>query len=109
MVENREWPRLTKQLLIGLAAHWLAASSRAAEMLDPQRPVGSAERLILLNATGTMLVVLAPVIVPTLGFAAMIVILLSGVAWRGSHRLDPGRNLAAKMKPLHVEHLSPST
>jgi heme/copper-type cytochrome/quinol oxidase subunit 2 len=58
-----------KQLLIGLAARWLAASSRAARVLDPQGPVGSAERLILLNATGIMLVVVVPVIVLTLGFA----------------------------------------
>jgi heme/copper-type cytochrome/quinol oxidase subunit 2 len=57
-----------KQLLIGLAAHWLAASSRSG-VLDPQGPVGSAERPILLNATGIMLVVVVPVIVLTLGFA----------------------------------------
>jgi hypothetical protein len=38
---------------------------------------------------------------------AMVVILLSGVAWTGSHMLDPGRNLAAKMKPLHVEQFEP--
>jgi len=104
-------------------------------VLDPQGPVGSAERLILLNATGPVVVV--PVIVLTLGFAwwyrssnrratyspnwsysghlelvvwsipAMIVILLSGVAWRGSHTLDPGCNLAAKMNPLHIEQFEP--
>jgi cytochrome o ubiquinol oxidase subunit 2 len=125
-----------KQLLIGLAAYWLTASCRAAGVLDPQGPVGSAERLILLNATGIMLVVVVPVIVLTLGFAwwyrssnrratyspnwsysghlelvvwsipAMVVILLSGVAWTGSHLLDPGRNLAAKTKPLRVEVVS---
>jgi cytochrome o ubiquinol oxidase subunit 2 len=58
-----------KQLLIGVAAYWLAVSCRAAGVLDPQGPVGSAERLILLNATGIMLVVVVPVIVLTLGFA----------------------------------------
>jgi cytochrome o ubiquinol oxidase subunit 2 len=38
-------------------------------VLDPQGPVGSAERLILLNATAIMLVVVVPVIVLTLVFA----------------------------------------
>ena len=80
-------------------------------VLDPQGPVAFAERLILLNATTIMLVVVVPVIVLTLAFAwwfrasnaravrrpewsysgqielvvwaipAMVVILLAGVAW----------------------------
>ena len=88
----------------------LVASCRGAGVLDPQGPVSSAERLILLNATGIMLVVVLPVIALTLIFAwwyrasnpratyrpdweysgqielvvwsipAMVVILLSGVA-----------------------------
>jgi len=96
--------------------------------LDPQGPVSSAERLILLNATGIMLVVVVPVIVLTLAFAwwyrasnsrasyqpdweysgrielvvwsipTMVVILLAGVAWIGAHDFDP----AAKAKPLQV-------
>lgn len=126
-----------KQLLIAVAAHSLAASCRAAGVLGPQGPVGSAERLILLNATGVMLVVVVPVIVLTLGFAwwyrssnrratyspnwsysghldlvacsipTMVVILLSGVAWTRSHMLDAGRNLAGRIKPLHVEQFEP--
>lgn len=59
MLENRGWPQQKKQLLIGLAAHWLAASCRAAGVLDPHGTVGSAEPLILLNAAGIMLVVVA--------------------------------------------------
>jgi hypothetical protein len=38
-------------------------------VLDPQGPVSSAERLILLNATAIMLVVVLPVIILTLAFA----------------------------------------
>jgi cytochrome o ubiquinol oxidase subunit II len=125
-----------KQLLTGLLVPWLAASCRAAGVLDPHGPVGSAERLILLNATGIMLVVVVPVIVLTLGFAwwyrssnrratyspdwsysghielvvwsipAMVVILLAGVAWTGSHLLDPGRELHAEGKPVRIEVVS---
>src|SRR5262245_52659964 len=38
-------------------------------ILDPQGPIASAERLLLFNSTGIMLVVVIPVIVATLGFA----------------------------------------
>ena len=38
-------------------------------VLDPQGPIGAAERLILVNATVVMLAVIIPVIVLTLGFA----------------------------------------
>jgi cytochrome o ubiquinol oxidase subunit 2 len=114
----------------------LAASSRAAGVLDPQGPVSSAERLILLNATGIMLVVVLPVIVLTLAFAwwyrasnkraayrpdwaysghielvvwsipAMVVILLAAVAWTGSHQLDPARPLETRAKPIRIEVVS---
>src|SRR5580658_45017 len=55
--------------LSACAALGLLTSCRQAGVLDPQGPVSSAERLILLNATGIMLVVVAPVIVLTLVFA----------------------------------------
>jgi cytochrome o ubiquinol oxidase subunit 2 len=107
-----------------------------AGVLDPQGPVGSAERLILLNATAIMLVVVVPVIVLTLAFAwryrasnkravyspdwaysghielvvwsipAMVVILLAGVAWTGSHLLDPSRELKSAAQPIRVEVVS---
>jgi cytochrome o ubiquinol oxidase subunit II len=105
-------------------------------VLDPQGPVSSAERLILLNATGIMLVVIVPVIVLTLAFAwwyrasnkraayrpewsysghielvvwaipAMVVMLLAGVAWTGSHELDPARPLVSGAKPIRIEVVS---
>ncbi len=114
----------------------LLTSCRQAGVLDPQGPVGSAERLILLNATAIMLVVVVPVIVLTLVFAwwyrasnkravywpewsysgqielvvwsipAMVVILLAGVAWTGSHALDPPHKLAAAAKPIRIEAVS---
>jgi cytochrome o ubiquinol oxidase subunit II len=87
--------------------------------LDPQGPIASAERLLLINSTAIMLVVVIPVIAATLAFAwwyrasnthatrspdesyegrvefvvwsipALTVILLGGVIWIGSHQLDP--------------------
>jgi cytochrome o ubiquinol oxidase subunit II len=107
-----------------------------AGVLDPQGPIASAERLILLNATAIMLVVVVPVIVLTLAFAwwyrasnsraeyspdwaysgliemvvwsipAMVVILLGGVAWTGSHELDPARQLKSAAKPVRIEVVS---
>ena len=93
-------------------------------VLDPQGPVGAAERLILLNATAIMLAIIVPVIVLTLGIAwwfragntrarylpdweysgpvelvvwsipALVVMFLGGIAWVGAHNLDPSRPLA---------------
>ncbi len=105
-------------------------------VLDPQGPVSAAERLLLFNATGIMLVVVLPVIVLTLAFAwwyragnhkaayspdwdysgqielvvwsipAMIVILVAGVGWLGAHQLDPYRKLQSDVKPLTVQAVS---
>jgi cytochrome o ubiquinol oxidase subunit 2 len=102
-------------------------------VLDPHGPVGSAEQLILRNATAIMLVVVIPVIVLTLAFAwwyragnqraayrpdwaysgqielvvwsipAMVVILLAGVGWIGSHELDPARRLHSRLPPLRID------
>jgi cytochrome o ubiquinol oxidase subunit 2 len=114
----------------------LVAPCRAAGVLDPHGPVASAERLILINATAIMLVVALPVIVLTLAFAwwyrasnkradyrpdwsysgeielvvwsipAMVVILLAGVGWTGSHVLDPGRKLKSDGSPIRIEVVS---
>jgi len=105
-------------------------------VLDPQGPISAAERLILLDSTAIMLVVVLPVIVLTLGFAwwyraantravyrpdwsysgqvelvvwsipAMIVLLLASVGWTGSHQLDPARKLRAAAAPLRVQVVS---
>jgi cytochrome o ubiquinol oxidase subunit II len=119
-----------------LAAACLVDSCRGEGVLDPQGPVASAERLILLNATAIMLVVVVPVIILTLAFAwwyrasnkraaytpewaysghvelvvwsipAMVVILLSGVMWTSSHLLDPARRLPSDAKPIRIEVVS---
>ncbi len=102
-------------------------------ILNPKGPIAFAQRLLLINSTAIMLVVVVPVIVATLAFAwwyrasnprasrqsageyegriefvtwsipALIVILLSGVIWIGSHQLDPRAPIAANAKPLRVD------
>jgi len=108
----------------------MVASCQPAGVLDPQGPIASAERLLLFNATAIMLVVVVPVILATLGFAwwyrssnprasrstdegyegrtefvtwsipVLIVILLGGVIWIGSHQLDPRAPIPGKSDPL---------
>jgi cytochrome o ubiquinol oxidase subunit 2 len=109
------------------------ASCHQAGILDPQGPIASAERLLLINSTAIMLVVVVPVILATLAFAwwyrasnarahrrpdesyegrvefvvwsipALIVILLGGVIWIGSHQLDPRAPIPAKADPVRVD------
>src|SRR5262249_26467633 len=109
-----------------LGAAVLLASCTPAGVLDPQGPIASAERLLLINSTAIMLVVVVPVIVATLAFAwwyrptntrasrslddsyegrmefvvwsipALTVILLGGVIWIGSHQLDPRAPIPGK-------------
>jgi cytochrome o ubiquinol oxidase subunit 2 len=111
----------------------LVASCHQTGVLDPQGPIASAELLLLLNSTAIMLVVVVPVILATFAFAwwyrssnarasrsldesyegraefvvwsipALIVILLGGVIWIGSHQLDPRAPIPADTKPLQVE------
>jgi cytochrome o ubiquinol oxidase subunit II len=118
--------------LVGCAA-LLVCSCQQQGVLDPQGPIGAAQLLLLINSTEIMLVVVVPVILATLGFAwwyrssntrasrspdqayegriefvtwsipALIVILLGGVIWIGSHQLDPRAPIPADTKPLRVE------
>jgi cytochrome o ubiquinol oxidase subunit 2 len=105
-------------------------------VLDPQGPVAAAERLLLVDATGIMLVVVVPVIVMTFAFAwryrasntravyrpdwaysgqieltvwaipTMVVLLLGGVGWISSHALDPAKPLTGTAPPLHIQVVS---
>ena len=114
----------------------LVASCRQTGVLEPEGPIASAERLLLINATAIMLVVVVPVILATLGFAwwyrssnpradrnqdqayegrlefviwsipALVVILLGGVCWIGAHQLDPRAPIPANAKPLEVDVVS---
>jgi cytochrome o ubiquinol oxidase subunit II len=121
--------RLFRWLLIGAALPLASCQG----VLDPQGPIASAERLLLINSTSIMLVVVIPVIVATLAFAwwyrssnahatrsldesyegrvefvvwsipALTVILLGGVIWIGSHQLDPRAPIPGNTDPLRVD------
>jgi cytochrome o ubiquinol oxidase subunit 2 len=109
------------------------ASCQQAGILDPQGPIAAAEKLLMINSTAIMLVVVVPVIVATLAFAwwyrasnaranhspdesyegrlefvlwsipALIVILLGGVIWISAHQLDPKAPIPANAPPLQVD------
>jgi cytochrome o ubiquinol oxidase subunit 2 len=105
-------------------------------VLDPVGPIGAQEKQILLNSTGIMLAIVIPVILASFAFAwwfragnkratylpnwdysgrielvvwaipLMTVMLLGGIAWIGSHDLDPAKPLPSTVKPLNVEVVS---
>src|SRR5258708_37831395 len=105
-------------------------------VLDPKGPVAVAERQILVNSLGIMLAIVIPTILVTLGVAfwfrasnrraryrpdfvysgrlellvwsipAMTVLLVGGVAWIGSHDLDPRKPIASSVQPLRVQVVS---
>ncbi|HWX56884.1 ubiquinol oxidase subunit II [Bradyrhizobium sp.] len=119
-------------LLIGAAA--LGGCSEG--VLDPKGPIASAERLIMLNATGIMLAIVIPTILATLGTAfwfrasnlrarympefvysgrlemlvwsipIMTVLLVGGVTWIGSYDLDPPKPLTSAVKPVRIQVVS---
>ena len=102
-------------------------------VLDPAGPVGQSERVILFDSLAIMLAIVVPTILCILAFAwwyragnaraayspqwaesgrlellvwsipALVVLFVGGIAWIGSHDLDPAKPLASKTKPLEVE------
>jgi hypothetical protein len=105
-------------------------------VLAPHGPIGKAEAVILYDATGIMLAVIIPVILLTLTFAwwfragntrarylpnweysgriemitwsipALVILFLGGIAWIGSHDLDPPQPIESATTPLDVEVIS---
>src|ERR1700738_402949 len=105
-------------------------------VLDPQGPIGMAEKTILIDSLAIMLAIVVPTIAATLAFAwwfrasntraaylpdfeysgrielivwsipLLTVILLGGVAWIGPHALDPAKPLASSTPPLEVQVVS---
>jgi cytochrome o ubiquinol oxidase subunit 2 len=123
---------LVAVLLISAAT--LGACSQG--VLNPKGPIAAAERLILFNSIGIMLAIVIPTILATLAVAfwfrasntravylpefqysgrlellvwsipAMTVLLVGGVAWVGSHDLDPRKPIASTVEPLTVQVVS---
>ncbi|WP_082525688.1 MULTISPECIES: ubiquinol oxidase subunit II [unclassified Mesorhizobium] len=102
-------------------------------VLDPQGTVGIAEKTILIDSLAIMLAIVVPTIVTTFIFAwwfrasntratylpnweysgrielivwsipLLVIMLLGGVAWIGSHELDPAKPLTSNTPPLEVQ------
>ena len=126
----------TKRRIIAAAAAALLTSACDRGVLDPVGPVGSAEKQILINSTAIMLAIIVPTMIATVAFAwwfragnkkatyrpdweysgaiemvvwsipALPVMLLGGIAWIGSHDLEPSKPLKSSKPPLNVEVVS---
>jgi cytochrome o ubiquinol oxidase subunit 2 len=105
-------------------------------VLDPHGPVGASEKLILIDSVAIMLSIVVPVILATFGFAwwfrasnkrasylpdwdfsghleliiwaipALVITFLGGIAWFGSHTLDPYKPLSSNAKPMEIDVVS---
>jgi cytochrome o ubiquinol oxidase subunit II len=105
-------------------------------VLDPKGPIGDGNATLLVDSVAIMLAIVVPTIVATLAAAwwyrssntraqylpefeysgqlelivwaipLLTIMLLGGVAWIGSHDLDPARPLASKEEPLDVQVVS---
>jgi cytochrome o ubiquinol oxidase subunit II len=126
--------KLPCKVVLSVAAVLLSSCHKG--VLDPHGPVGGAERLMLYDATAIMLAVVVPVILLTLAFGwwfrsgnrharyrpdweysgrieviiwaipALVILFLGGIAWVGSHELDPPRALRSNTQPLQVQVIS---
>ena len=105
-------------------------------VLDPQGVIGQAQKTILIDSLAIMLAIVVPTIAATLAFAwwfrasnararylpdwvfsgrielivwgipLLVIMLLGGVAWIGSHDLDPAKPLTSNTPPLEVQVVS---
>ena len=105
-------------------------------ILDPAGPIGSQEKQLLFNSTAIMLAIIIPTMIATIAIAwwfrrgntkatylpdwefsgaielvvwsvpALTIMLLGGIAWIGSHDLEPSKPLKSTVRPLDVEVVS---
>ena len=118
------------------AAAALALAGCQPGVLDPAGPVGQAQKQILLNSLAIMLAIIVPTILATLAFAwwyrasnekavrkpdfvysgrlemvtwgvpLLTIMLLGGVAWVGSHDLEPSKPLESSVPAIEVQVVS---
>jgi cytochrome o ubiquinol oxidase subunit 2 len=105
-------------------------------ILDPVGPIAAQEKQLLINSTAIMLAIIIPTIIATIAFAwwfrrgntkakylpeweysgavelvvwsipALTVMLLGGIAWIGSHDLEPSKPLQSSVQPVRVDVVS---
>jgi cytochrome o ubiquinol oxidase subunit 2 len=126
--------RLRAAALVAGASLSLAGCNSG--LMDPVGPVARAEKTILINSTAIMLAIIIPTMIATIAFAwwfrrgntkatyrpdweysgavelvvwaipAMTIMLLGGIAWIGSHDLEPRKPLQSSAAPINVEVVS---
>jgi len=122
--------------LLSLMALPLLAGCSEMALLEPKGPIGAGDRAVILDAFGLMLIVVIPVVLMSIGIPwyyraentkatyapewkhsnlieafvwlgpAIIVAALGALAWTSSHRLDPYKQIASDVPPIHVEAVS---
>ena len=125
-----------KRRTIAAAFLGLLTSGCDRGLFDPVGPVASAEKQILINSTAIMLAIIIPTMIATACVAfwfrrgnakatyrpdweysgaielvvwsipALTIMLLGGIAWIGSHDLEPSKPLKSANPPLKVEVVS---
>src|SRR5437868_76091 len=131
---RQDWLRTRRVMSAAALGFLLSSCSRG--ILDPVGPVGSAEKQILINSTAIMLAIIIPTMLATVAVAfwfrrgntkatyrpeweysgaielvvwsipALTIMLLGGIAWIGSHQLEPSKPLQSKVPPLKIEVVS---
>ena len=127
------WGRIRRSACAGPVL-FLTGCNRG--ILDPVGPVASAEKQILINSTAIMLAIIIPTMIATVAIAwwfrrgnskavyrpdfeysgaielvvwaipVLTIMLLGGIAWIGSHQLEPSRPLKSNVPPLKVDVVS---
>jgi len=124
-----------KRIAIAAAVSLLTVACNRG-VLDPAGPIAAQEKQILINSTAIMLAIIIPTMIATVAFAwwfragnkkatyrpdweysgaiemvvwaipALTIMLLGGIAWIGSHDLEPSKPLKSSKSPLNVEVVS---
>src|SRR5437763_3642547 len=127
----QSWSTARRLIAAGGTAFLLSSCNRG--ILDPVGPVAAAEKQILINSTAIMLAIIIPTMLATIAVAfwfrrgnaraayrpdweysgaiemvvwaipALTIMLLGGIAWIGSHDLEPSRPLTSANPALRVD------
>jgi cytochrome o ubiquinol oxidase subunit II len=120
----------------GITSHRGVRHGSSMNIFDPQGPVAAAEKTILIDSIAIMLAIVVPTIIAILAFAywfrqsnpraqyrpdfaysgrielvvwsipTLTIILLGGVAWIGSHQLDPAARVDGTGAPVRIQAVS---
>jgi cytochrome o ubiquinol oxidase subunit 2 len=133
-VDSPGWHGSLRRAGICVAALLSAGCDRG--VFDPIGPVAAQEKQLLINSTAIMLAIIIPTMIATVAFAwwfrrgnkkatyrpdweysgavemvvwgipVLTIMLLGGIAWIGSHDLDPAKPLKSNVPPLKVDVVS---